>query len=370
MSLPTKRSATATATASTAGTSTSSTYPPMKKAKCQAASAFSPLDYSKNGLHHSDEVVFDPSSISLDDDPKLVDYRPPPAAANLSRKKATLPQPAKKLVIKLVKAKPTLPTNFEEDTWAKLQSAIKAIFLKQPDSCDLEKLYQAVNDLCLHKMGGNLYLRIEKECEAHISAALQSLVGQSPDLEVFLKLVATCWKDLCDQMLMIRGIALYLDRTYVKQTPNVRSLWDMGLQLFRKHLSLSPEVEHKTVTGILRMIERERLGESADRSLLDHLLKMFTSLGIYAESFEIPFLECTSEFYASEGMKYMQQSDVPDYLKHVESRLNEEQDRCNIYIDASTKKPLIATAEKQLLERHISAILDKGIHDADGWTSD
>ncbi|KAJ6894996.1 cullin-4-like isoform X1 [Populus alba x Populus x berolinensis] len=358
MSLPTKRSA--TATTSTAGTSTSNTYPPMKKAKCQAASACSPLDYNKNGLHHSDDVVFDPSSMSLDDDPKLVDYRPPPAAANLSRKKATLPQPAKKLVIKLVKAKPTLPTNFEEDTWAKLQSAIKAIFLKQPAPCDLEKLYQAVNDLCLHKMGGNLYLRIEKECEAHISAALQSLVGQSPDLEVFLKLVATCWKDLCDQMLMIRGIALYLDRTYVKQTPNVRSLWDMGLQLFRKHLSLCPEVEHKTVTGILRMIERERLGESADRSLLDHLLKMFTSLGIYAESFERPFLECTSEFYAAEGMKYMQQSDVPDYLKHVESRLNEEQDRCNIYVDASTKKPLIATAETQLLERHISAILDKG----------
>lgn len=45
---------------------------------------------------------------------------------------------------------------------------------------------------------------------------------------------------------------------------------------------------------------------------------MFTALGIYAESFEKPFLECTSEFYASEGTKYMQQSDVPDYLKHVE----------------------------------------------------
>lgn len=60
-------------------------------------------------------------------------------------------------------------------------------------------------------------------------------------------------------MLMIRGIALYLDRTYVKQTTNVRSLWDMGLQLFRKHLSLSSEVEHKTVTGLLRMIESERL---------------------------------------------------------------------------------------------------------------
>ena len=45
---------------------------------------------------------------------------------------------------------------------------------------------------------------------------------------------------------------------------------------------------------------------------------MFTAIGIYTEKFEKPFLECTAEFYASEGMKYMQESDVPDYLKHVE----------------------------------------------------
>lgn len=61
-----------------------------------------------------------------------------------------------------------------------------------------------------------------------------------------------------------------------------------------------------------------RLGEAVDRTLLKHLLKMFTALGTYAESFEKPFLEATSEFYAAEGVKYMQQSDVPDYLKHVE----------------------------------------------------
>ncbi|RYR25494.1 hypothetical protein Ahy_B02g059283 [Arachis hypogaea] len=100
-----------------------------------------------------------------------------------------------------ITGKPTLPTNFDEVTWAKLKSAICSIFLKQPDSCDLEKLYQ-------------------------------SLVGQSPDLVVFLSLVERCWQDLCDQMLIIQSIALYLDRTYVKQTANVRSLRDMGLQLF------------------------------------------------------------------------------------------------------------------------------------------
>lgn len=32
--------------------------------------------------------------------------------------------------------------DFEENTWATLKSAISAIFMKQPDPCDLEKLYQ------------------------------------------------------------------------------------------------------------------------------------------------------------------------------------------------------------------------------------
>ncbi|XP_074269581.1 cullin-4-like [Silene latifolia] len=352
--------------AATTAAVSSAAQPAMKKTKSPSPS--SPLD-AKNGLHNlfnSNE----PGSMIFGEDLDTNDVLASTpnsrgritdgVAANLSRKKASLPNPSKKLVIKLVKAKPTLPPNFEEDTWAALKSAINAIFLKQPDSCDLEKLYQAVNDLCLHKMGGSLYTRIEKEFEANISAVLHSLVGQSPDLVVFLSLVEKCWQDLCEQMLMIRGIALYLDRTYVKQTPHVKSLWDMGLQLYRKHLCLCPEVEHKTVTGLLRMIEKERLGEGVDRTLLNHLLKMFTALGIYQESFEKPFLACTEEFYAAEGVKYMQQSDVPDYLKHVETRLHEEQERSLLYLDASTRKPLISTAEKQLLERHISAVLDKG----------
>ncbi|KAL0352848.1 UNVERIFIED_CONTAM: Cullin-4 [Sesamum angustifolium] len=335
--VPVKRSSSphSSTTPTATGVGAVPVVPAMKKAKSQAVACS--LDGNKNGqqqitphVHFAEPPVHSPM---MEDDPSDVVMEASPSStvfgrgvsasgggvtANLSRKKATPPQPTKKLVIKLVKAKPTLPSNFEENTWATLKSAINAIFLKQPDPCDLEKLYQAVNDLCLHKMGGSLYQRIEKECEEFISAALQTLVGQSEDLAVFLSLVEKCWQDFCDQMLMIRGIALYLDRTYVKQTPNVRSLWDMGLQLFRKHLSLASEVEHKTVFGLLKMIESERLGEAVDRTLLNHLLKMFTALGIYAESFEKPFLEATSEFYAAEGIKYMQQSDVPDYLKHVE----------------------------------------------------
>ncbi|KAJ3669963.1 hypothetical protein LUZ60_010287 [Juncus effusus] len=344
------------------GTSSSSSNCSMKKSKPSG---------EKNGLAPAvvpGAAEEDSMLVDEQDGPAPSSQAATPVAANLFRKKATPPQPAaggtkKQLVIKMTKGKPKVPADFEDQTWATLKDAITAIFMKQSLSCDTEKLYQATGDLCLHKMGGKLYERIQKECEIHISSKLSSLVGQSPDLVVFLTLVQKSWQDFCDQMLIIRGITLLLDRTYVKQmqkTQNICSVWDMGLGLFRKHLSVCKEVEHKTVTGLLRLIESERLGEAVDRTLLSHLLKMFTALGIYTESFEKPFLERTSEFYASEGVKYMQQSDVPDYLKHVEMRLHEEHERCILYLEANTKKPLIATAEKQLLERHTSAILEKG----------
>ncbi|KAJ1293300.1 hypothetical protein BS78_01G057100 [Paspalum vaginatum] len=362
-------------------TSTSPTSSPaaplMKKAKHPASSSSSSAGTEKNGIHLDTAVAAAAASggrtngeedmeivLTPDQDELPAPSAPAPAgvAANLFRKKATLPQPStsarKPLRIKI--GQPKLPKNFEEDTWAILKDAITAIFLKKKLSCDVEKLYQAAGDLCLHKLGANLYERIKKECEIHIAEKISALVGQSPDLVVFLSLVHRTWQDFCDQMLIIRGIALLLDVKYVKNVANICSVWDMGLQLFRKHLSLSPEIEHKTVTGLLRLIESERLGEAIDRTLLSHLLKMFTALGMYSESFEKPFLECTSEFYATEGVKYMQQSDIPDYLKHVESRLQEEHERCILYLEANTRKPLIATTEKQLLERHTSAIIEKG----------
>ena len=46
-------------------------------------------------------------------------------------------------------------------------------------------------------------------------------------------------------MLTIRQIFLYLDRSYVIAASGVRSLFEMGLQLFRTHLAAHPEVSHQ-----------------------------------------------------------------------------------------------------------------------------
>uniref|UniRef100_A0A8C0B7Q5 Cullin 4B n=1 Tax=Buteo japonicus TaxID=224669 RepID=A0A8C0B7Q5_9AVES len=276
------------------------------------------------------------------------------ASSTVSSFANSKPGSAKKLVIKNFKDKPKLPENYTDETWQKLKEAVEAIQNSTSIKYNLEELYQAVENLCSYKISANLYKQLRQICEDHIKAQIH----QFREYPFFNK----CWQDHCRQMIMIRSIFLFLDRTYVLQNSMLPSIWDMGLELFRTHIISDQKVQNKTIDGILLLIERERNGEAIDRSLLRSLLSMLSDLQIYQDSFEHRFLEETNRLYAAEGQRLMQEREVPEYLHHVNKRLEEEADRIITYLDQSTQKPLIATVEKQLLGEHLTAILQKGLN--------
>uniref|UniRef100_A0A8B9HJK4 Cullin-4A n=1 Tax=Astyanax mexicanus TaxID=7994 RepID=A0A8B9HJK4_ASTMX len=271
------------------------------------------------------------------------------------------PGAAKKLVIKNFKEKPKLPENYTHETWQKLKEAVEAIQNSTSIKYNLEELYQAVENLCSHKISPKLYKQLRAVCEDHIKAQIDQF-REYPFHVLFLKKIDKCWQDHCRQMIMIRSIFLFLDRTYVLQNSMLPSIWDMGLELFRFYIISDLKVQSKTIDGILLLIERERSGEAIDRSLLRSLLSMLSDLQIYQDSFEQRFLEETNRLYAAEGQRLMQEREVPEYLHHVNKRLEEEADRVITYLDQSTQKPLIATVEKQLLGEHLTATLQKGLN--------
>uniref|UniRef100_A0A8C5KHC4 Cullin-4B n=1 Tax=Jaculus jaculus TaxID=51337 RepID=A0A8C5KHC4_JACJA len=279
------------------------------------------------------------------------------------------PGSAKKLVIKNFKDKPKLPENYTDETWQKLKEAVEAIQNSTSIKYNLEELYQAVENLCSYKISANLYKQLRQICEDHIKAQIHQF-REYPCQQLniflffvlFLKKIDRCWQNHCRQMIMIRSIFLFLDRTYVLQNSMLPSIWDMGLELFRAHIISDQKVQNKTIDGILLLIERERNGEAIDRSLLRSLLSMLSDLQIYQDSFEQRFLEETNRLYAAEGQKLMQEREVPEYLHHVNKRLEEEADRLITYLDQTTQKSLIATVEKQLLGEHLTAILQKGLN--------
>jgi len=54
----------------------------------------------------------------------------------------------------------------------------------------------------------------------------------------------------------------------------------MGLALFRDCVMAIKEVQGKTLSGILDLIERDRNSETVNRTLLKSLLRMFSALGV------------------------------------------------------------------------------------------
>eukprot|EP01103_Thecamoeba_quadrilineata_P014277 TRINITY_DN4208_c0_g1_i1.p1 TRINITY_DN4208_c0_g1~~TRINITY_DN4208_c0_g1_i1.p1 ORF type:complete len:785 (-),score=106.82 TRINITY_DN4208_c0_g1_i1:223-2577(-) len=275
-------------------------------------------------------------------------------------RKKVVSQPVKKLVIKNFSKKPELPPDFEAETWGKLKNSVNAIHNSQPTSFGSEELYKAVEDLCCHKMSANLYTKLQKECEDHITSEGNKLLGQSDDSLTYLTLLDTTWQNHCQHMKRIRGIFLYLDRSYAQQNAHIRTLWDMGLTLFRHHVVRLSEVERKTIESVLSLIKRDRLGESVNRSLLKNVLRMLSALQIYHEIFEPKFIEESSQFYAQESSSNILNFETAHYLLHAEQRINEEADRIVQYLDPTTRKPLITCVERQLLELHVPLILEKG----------
>nr|CAH0101883.1 unnamed protein product [Daphnia galeata] len=313
---------------------------------------------------HSDENQVEAKKPAMEE-AKRANFSALVSTNGMTKASPTVVKPAagnvKKIVIKSMKELPKLPDNYQDVAWQKLEEAVVAIQNSTSIKSALEDLYQAVQNLCSHSFAPLVYSKLKNLTESHVQSNLAQFLAESIDPCVFLKMMNDCWQSHCQQMILIRGIFLYLDRKYVLQNPGIMSLWDMGLDTFKVHIISDPLVQTRTVDGLLLLIDKERQGDTVERSLLKSLLRMLSDLGIYHEAFETKFLSSTERVYSTEGQRLMQEREVPEYLAHVDKRLHEENERLLHYLDHSTKRALISTVEKQLIGEHLVQILQKGL---------
>ena len=108
------------------------------------------------------------------------------------------------------------------------------------------------------------------------------------------------------------------------------------------------------------MIQRERVGEVIDRSLVRSMTQMMADLGqsVYVEDFESPFLASSTDFYRKEASDLMLTSDCPDYLSRAERRLREEQERVKSYLDPVTEPKVTRVVENEMISCQRKALVD------------
>jgi len=267
--------------------------------------------------------------------------------------------------IKPFEVQPLPPPTFEQDSWDTLKKAVVCIFNTENFNSSSEELYKCVTDMCLQNMAANLYSKLKLECLEHVKVLQQQLINRTPEPLAFLRLVVNTWEQFSGEMDILRSIFLYLDRTFIMNTPTLgcTSLWDMGLTLFRTHVAGTPEIEQKMVQGLLHLIKLERDGDSIDRAVVQQLIRMLVTLQLYSTIFEGKFIDSTTSYYREEGKRLVNDRNVEEYLIHIENRLKQEADRCKAFLPQQTKRPLINSLEQQLIAAHSKEILSKGFDD-------
>ncbi|KAJ8593849.1 Cullin-domain-containing protein [Rhizopogon salebrosus TDB-379] len=217
-------------------------------------------------------------------------------------------------------------------------------------------------------MGSDLYNNLIRYFIVH----LKNLKDRSDNLqdEALLRYYAAEWDRYTTGANYINRLFTYLNRHWVKRERDegrkgVYPVYTLALVQWKSNFFLHVQSKHTKLAGaILRLIERQRNGETIDQGLVKKVVDSFVLLGldetdinkasldVYREHLETPFLDATEKYYEQESEAFLAESSVSDYLKKAEERLKEEEDRVDRYLNTETRKQLVSKCEHVLIRQH------------------
>ncbi|KAJ1908206.1 hypothetical protein IWQ60_011718 [Tieghemiomyces parasiticus] len=270
------------------------------------------------------------------------------------------------------KRPPQLPERYQAATLHRLMAAVRSIQKRLPLDDSLEELYRACENLCLHDYAEPLYTNLREELAAHIAFCFIELDRAPPADGDLLTAVEELWAEYNRQVRLLSSIFLYLDRTYVHQTPQLPSLRDLALELFRAQWLQHDALRNRTLAQLMAAFTTYRRGDGeVNRASLRALVGMYIDLLVYPTGFEYTFLERTQAFYQEESTAQLadlgategetRANRVAAYLAHAERRLDGEKELAAEFLHLDTKAPLLAVVSQCLLTDHVDTLVNQGL---------
>lgn len=151
-----------------------------------------------------------------------------------------------------------------------------------------------------------------------------------------------------------------------------KNIYDVyTLHLVQWRLTLFGAVNGKVMDAVLKMVQKQRHGETIEHSQIKNIVDSFVSLGldeadptkstldVYRFNFERPFLEATQLFYQSESKQFVAENSIVEYMKKAESRLGEEEERVKMFLHPDIAIPLRKVCNTALISDHSALLRDE-----------
>ena len=131
------------------------------------------------------------------------------------------------------------------------------------------------------------------------------------------------------------------------------------------------KVHHKVMVAVLKIVKKQRDGETIEQAQIKSIVTSFVSLGldetdstkstldVYRFHFEKPFVAATTKYYDEESAQFIAQNSVVEYMKKAEARLDEEKDRVGLYLHQDIMGPLMKACLQTLVTNHSILLRDE-----------
>ncbi|KAF2774053.1 Cullin-domain-containing protein [Teratosphaeria nubilosa] len=260
---------------------------------------------------------------------------------------------AKKLVVKNLKTTTQWDSKaYLEKVWGQLDAALALIFKDGSDAFSKEELYRGVENVCRQGGASTLFSRLEGRCRQHVEHDVRDRLLEKTDSDHVdvLKAVLAEWARWKEQMVTIRAIFFFLDRSYLLSSSKP-TLAELTPQLFRDIVFNHDNLKSNVIDGACELVAADRTGkQQLNSALFQQAVDMFHELQVYSSAFEPPFLFTTQRYVTAWSDELIVDKSVPEYVKAAEDFIAKEMARCDDFaLDASTRRDLLDLLEDILV---------------------
>jgi len=278
--------------------------------------------------------------------------------------------------------------------WNYLEWGVDRIMVNLSDGLDLRtymSLYTSIHNFCTaqkavgvnaslsssshrgaHLLGEDLYRRLNEYLKAHLKGVHTEMVKHVD--EALLTFYIKEWKRYTTAGTYNNHLFRYLNRHWVKREMDEgkKDVFDIyTLHLVRWKEDMFGSTQNAVMDAVLRLVEKQRNGETIEQSKIKSVVDSFVSLGIdeadstkttldvYRKYFEEPFLESTKQYYEAESSEFLAVNSVVAYMAKAERRLDEEKERVPLYLLNEIMSPLMKTCEQALIAKHANVLRDE-----------